>query len=207
MADRELLTAIKDCQEFVEDWVANDRKLVDLVKLIKNRLSFILHEISDEKLVYTVFEVLNSRGIEVSWLDRLKSILMGTAFDLKKIRQEQLIRDLHTIWRDIYAKVGLRHDLSTEALRFAATLYESQLQNRLSSEQDAVDTLRSAAHDAASIRKVARWLLEVTKACDALISNPRLNAVTQISQVRLLAVAIRLRKNTKDAERRKLLAR
>ena len=79
--------------------------------------------------------------------------------------------------------------------------------NRPLSERDAVDTLRSAANNAKKIRDVARWLLNVTEACDALISNPRLNAVTQISQARLLAVAIHLKESTKDADRRKLLAR
>lgn len=62
IADRELLSAIQECKKFAENWQKSGA-LIDLVALIKNRLSFILHEVSDEKLVYTVFEVLNSRGI------------------------------------------------------------------------------------------------------------------------------------------------
>ena len=53
---------------------------------------------------------------------------MGAAFDLKKSRREQLIQDLHTIWRDIYAQIGLRQGLSTEVLRFAATLWDLRCQ-------------------------------------------------------------------------------
>ena len=207
VADRELLTAIEDCQKFVRDWVASDRKLVDLVAHIKNRLSFILHEISDEKLVYTVFEVLNSRGMAVSWLDRLKSMLMGKAFELENADREQLIDELHTIWCHIYAQIGLQQGLSTEALRFAATLHQSSSPNRPLNAKDAVDTLQSVACDAASIRKVAHWLLRVTKACDEVISNRRLSAVTRIAQARLLAVAIHLRENTNSDERSNLLAR
>ena len=210
IADRELLTAIVDCQEFVENWQESGRKLPALTALVKNRLSLLLYEISDEESVYTVFEVINSRGMEVAWLDRLKSILMGAAFELKKADQKQLIHDLHTTWRHIYAQIGLRQGLSTEALRFAATLRVPNLTNRPLSEQAAVEALRPARSgpcNAAEIRKVARWLLKVTKACDEVIADPRLNAVTRISQARLLAVAIHLRKDIKAPERKELLAR
>lgn len=207
LADRELLKAIEDCQEFVSNWAENGRKLTALAALLKNRLSFLLHEIADEKSVYTVFEVLNSRGMEISWLDRLKSILMGAAFELKNTDRRGLINDLHTTWRDIYTVIGLRQGLSTEALRFAATLWMNYAPSRPLGEQESVDLLRSAAHNADQIRKVASWLLAVTKACDTVTANPRLNAVTRISQARLLAIAIRLKKNIKTDEREALLAR
>ena len=207
LADRELLTAIRDCQIFVEKWTNNGQDLIDLFACFKNRISFILHEISDEKLVYTVFEVLNSRGMEVAWLDRLKSILMGKAFELKNANRTGLIKDLHTIWRDIYVQIGLKQGLNTEALRFAATLYQSDTPHRPLSERDAVDQLRTNALDAASIRKVSNWLLKVTKACDKVISNRRQNAVTRISQARLLAVAIHLRQDIRKTDRLELLAR
>ena len=205
LADRELLTAVSDCRSFVEDWIRNDRDLLGLYACVKNRLSFILHEISDEKLVFTVFEVLNSRGMEISWLDRLKSILMGKAFELKNKNRDRLISDLHTIWRDIYAQIGLQQGLSTEALRFAATLYQSNMPYRPLSERDAVDEFRSKAQDAKSIRNIANWVLKVTRACDKVISNRRQNSVTRISQARLLAVAIHL-SNMRETSQRKLLS-
>jgi len=76
LADREILEAIEDCEAFVSQWLLDGKTLPDLLSLLKNRLFFLLHEIDSEKAVYTVFEVLNSRGLEVSWIDRLKSILM-----------------------------------------------------------------------------------------------------------------------------------
>ena len=57
---------------------------MDLVILLKSKLYFILHVIDDEGSVYTVFEVLNSRGLEVDWLDKCKSMLMGIAFEKLK---------------------------------------------------------------------------------------------------------------------------
>lgn len=206
LADRELLAAINECQEFVESWVMEERGLVDLYACAKNRLSFILHTIADEKLVYTVFEVLNSRGMEVAWFDRLKSILMGDAFELENVNRDQLIRDLHNIWRDTYVLIGLRQGLSTEALRFAATLYKSNPPSKLLSERDSVDEFRSQGGDATNIRKVAQWLLRVTEACDKVLGNRRRNAVTRIAQARLLAVAIHMRDDIEEREREDLLS-
>jgi Protein of unknown function DUF262/Protein of unknown function (DUF1524) len=208
IADREILKAIEDCKAFVTKWTADaENPLPALAALLKNRLFFLLHEIADEKSVYTVFEVLNSRGLVVSWLDRLKSILMGAAFELKHTNHQGLVADLHTIWRDIYSVIGLRQGLNTEALRFAATLRVRETPNRPLSEEDSVTELRSGAFSAKQIRDLAHWLFRVTQACDTVTANPRLNAVTRISQARLLATAIHLREDITEKERDALLVR
>jgi hypothetical protein len=207
LADREILKAIEDCQQFVTNWTEGGGPLVSLAALLKNRLFFLLHEVDDEKSVYTVFEVLNSRGLDVSWIDRLKSILMGTAFELKNANQPGLIHDLHTTWREIYEVIGLRQGLSTESLRFAATLRAPESQNRPLGEEDSVELLRALAHSAKQIREQAAWLLRVATACDLVTASPRLNAVTRISQARLLATAIHLRTDISEKQRATLLAR
>ena len=207
LADREILQAIEDCQAFTAKWTAGGESLSSLAALFKNRLFFLLHEIEDEQTVYTVFEVLNSRGLDVSWLDRLKSILMGAAFELKNVHLDGLVKELHTVWRDIYSVIGLRQGLSTEALRFAATLHVTETPNRPLGERDAVAELRGATGTAKKIRDVAAWLLRVTKACDTVTGNPRLNAVTRISQARLLATAIHLREDITPKQRKQLLSR
>lgn len=207
LADHEILAAIEECLSFVTTWKAKGESLLTLAALLKNRLFFLLHEINDEKTVYTVFEVLNSRGLDVSWLDRLKSILMGNAFELKKSNAQGVIDDLHTAWRDIYSLIGLRQGMSTEALRYAATLRTKDAPRRPLGEEDSVETLRIEATTARSIREVANWLLRVTQACDSVIANVRINAVTRISQARLLATAIYLRDDLKLADRESLLKR
>ncbi|MDE0308559.1 MAG: DUF262 domain-containing protein [Acidiferrobacterales bacterium] len=204
LADRELLKAIEDCQEFLRNRRMDEQKLLELYSCIKNRLFFVLYEISEEKLVYTVFEVLNSRGIEVSWLDRLKCILMGKAYELPN-SSEQLIPELHTIWRNIYKEIGLHQGLSSESLRFAATLYQSGKPSKPLSEPDAVAEFRDKAVDASSIRTAAQWLLNVTKACDKVFADSRRNAITKISQARLLVVAIHLRDDINEDDKEKLL--
>lgn len=206
LADEELLTAMRDSQKFVEKWEEDGKNLDDLLSRIKNHLSFVLYEISDEKLVYTVFEVLNSRGMVVSWFDRLKSILMGKAYELKKVNREQLMEELRSTWSDIYRQIGLRQGLRPEALRFAATLYQREQQFRPLGEKVAVEALRERADNAANINEIARWLLKVTEACDEVLSNPRWNGVTRIVQARLLGVAIHLKDSLSGKERADLLS-
>jgi len=205
LADRELLKAIHECKNFLKDWRIDDEKLLNLYACIKNQLFFVLYEITEEKLVYSVFEVLNSRGIPVSWLDRLKCILMGAAYELPKSR-EQLIPELKNIWRDIYTAIGLHQGLSSESLRFAATLYKDVQPSKPLSETDAVSEFRDKAVNAQSIRDASHWLLEVTEACNKIVADPRRNAITKISQARLLAVAIHLRKDLTNDSKEQVLA-
>lgn len=207
IADREILKAIEECGEFVDAWLKKERTLADLLGLLKNRLFFLLHEIDNEKAVYTVFEVLNSRGLDVSWLDRLKSILMGVAFELKNTNPDGTINELHNIWRDIYSVVGLRQGLSTEALRFAATLRAPEALSRPLGEEASVDVFRAGATNSKNLKDIAAWLLRVAQACDKVIANKRINSVTRISQARLLATAIHLREDINEMERRTLLSR
>ena len=207
LADREILRAIEDCKAFISKWTDGGESLSSLAALLKNRLFFLLHEIEDEQMVYTVFEVLNSRGLDVSWLDRLKSILMGAAFELKNVNLDGLVKELHTVWRSIYSVIGLHQGPSTEILRFAATLHVTETPNRPLGERDAVEELRRATGTAKKIRDVAAWLLRVTKALDTVTGSTRLNAVTRISQARLLATAIHLREDITPKQRKQLLSR
>ena len=207
LADRELLKAMTECELFVARW-GQRQSLSDLVALLKNRLTFIFHEIADEATVYTVLEVLNSRGLEVSWFDRLKSILMGMAFKSSTGNQVELIDELHLLWRDIYACIGLRQGMSTEALRFAATLRLQTRPSRPLGEEDAVETLRTqASGEPKQIVGTTQWIKSVTEAVDRLSQDRRKNAVRRIAQARLLATAAHLRSDFSDGERDRILKR
>ncbi len=206
LADRQLLRAIRECEEYVTEWQAGGHSLPELVGHLKNRLTFVFHEIGDEALVYSVFEVLNSRGLEVSWFDRLKSMLMAVIFESKSGNKNELIGQVHTLWTDIYRAVGVSRDLSSESLRFAATL---RLEDRLSqplNEERSVNVLRSQSKVAADVLKTSAWLLKVTKCVDKLRANRRRSAVTQIAHTRLVAAAIELRDDLSDTEKESILA-
>jgi Protein of unknown function DUF262/Protein of unknown function (DUF1524) len=198
LADRALLNAMRECGAFVRKW----GDLIQLTAIIKNRLTFIFHEIDDEATVYTVFEVLNSRGLSVPWVDRLKSILMAIAFEYGSGNREAIIEELHTIWEGVYQTIGLRQGLSTEALRFAATLKSKAQRSKALGEEDAVDSLyRQCGTDPGEAVKTSYWLLEVAKAVEQFLGTPhRSKAVTRIAHARLLAIAIVLTKFPKETE-------
>ena len=199
LADRELLSAIHECKSFVQKW---DDPL-ELLRLLKNKLYFIFHETRDVKTVYTVFEVLNDRGLAVSWLAKLKSRLMETVFEANQGNRTEQLDELHRIWGAFYGIVGLRAGVDTESLRFAATL-RSRKVSKVFGEETSVDRFRKEVDtDVAKAIEISNWLLKVVQAVNRLQEEKR-QAVTKIRHSRLLAVAIMLRDFTEDEERRLL---
>lgn len=198
IADKELISAITHCERFVKEW----GELISLLRIIKNQLTFIFHEIGDESTVYTVFEVLNNRGLRVSWIDRLKSMLMAIAFKSGQGNSEEHINELHNIWGDIYETIGLRQGMSSEALKFAATLKSSTRPSKPLVEQAAVDMLISlCSNSTPETINISKWILKVVKAVDKFLQDAhRSRAITGIAQARLLAIAILLSSNSDDKE-------
>ena len=201
-ADRELLSAINECKSFVDAYWDNR---VELLGILKNKLTFVYHEIDHEAAVYTVFETLNDRGLDVSWLDKLKSRLMRVAFEDNQGNSEEHIKELHDIWGKIYAAmgplhnvssdIGLREDVSSETLRFAATLKASKSLSQPLSEKNSVDSLMEGCQRTPETINVSNWLLDVTKAYYELLNDMKSSkkAVAKIAHARLLGLAIILR--------------
>ena len=158
--------------------------------------------------MYTVFEVLNSRGLAVSWFDRLKSMLMAIVFEAETGNKSEIIDEVHQLWTDIYGCVGLRLGLSTESLRFAATLRFPYCPNRPLSEEDATELLRKQSKDGPDkVIETTKWLKAVTEAVDQLRADRRRNAVTEIAQARLVATAVNLRQDLTEDEKTDILRR
>ena len=199
LADRELLRAIHECKSFVKRW----KNPTELLRLLKNQLYFIFHETYDEEAVYTVFEVLNNRGLEVSWLAKLKSRLMEVVFETDQGNRPEHINELHRIWGAFYGTVGLRESVDTEALTFAATLRSHRV-SKILGEGDAVDRLmKETDTNVAKTIEISNWLLKVVNAVNRLQAEMR-QPVTKIRHARLLAISIMLR-DFPDEEERKLL--
>ena len=209
LADRQLLNAMKECEDFVREWKTEGHPLENLVTHIHNRLTFIYHEINDEGLVYTVFEVLNSRGLPVPWFDRLKSKLMALVFESTETgNRDQLINEVHQLWTDIYGIIGLRRGMSAESLRFAATLHAKGEPYRPLSEEASVDLLHNLAMGGPhNVIKITEWLKSVTEAVNSVRGNPRLSAVTDIQQARLVATSIHLLEGLGPKEKERILRR
>ena len=201
-ADANIVAGIASVESFIPRWLEKTGTTVlTLLALVKNNLRFIYHPLDDEGLVYTVFEVLNTRGLEVAWLDRCKAVLMGIAYE-EALNREEMIGELQDVWRRIYEQVGLRQGLSSEALRFAATLRSPDATSRVLSDEDALEVFRvaSTGHPNQTIA-ISRFIEQVAGALDDLLTDTQKAAVTKIAHARLLAVAIDLKFSGNQRER------
>ena len=125
-SDRNLGNAIRDCRKFVEDWKSKKNDVLSLMRLLLHRLGFVVYDTEDSRVVYTIFEVLNSRGLAVDWLDKSKSVLMGRMYELStsSTATEAEIATLQDIWSQIYreiAKEDIPGDETLELRRLSIT--------------------------------------------------------------------------------------
>jgi len=213
VADKNIFQAIKDCEKFINC----HSNVVDLLALVKNYLYFIFQSLEDKGAVYTIFEVLNSRGLDVDWLDKCKSLLMGLLYEYASSPENndlfsQHLNELHSYWSDIYREIGLQNIPGHEIIRFAATLKEESGAGRPLSAEDTLEFFKNDCTKVSSndlvINKILEntvWLKEITSCLSKLYADKRRNAVTDITQARLLAVAIMLRKDLREEERNSLL--
>jgi len=194
-AEYNLVCAFSECEDFVEEWSENN-DVLELLILLKYKLCFVFHELQDEATVYTVFEVLNSRGLEVDWIDKCKSMLMGIAFEEFDTNGDVFsttLEYLHKYWALIYRTIGNKNIPGSEILRFAATLYCSDDQSRVMKPEDSIDLFRKIAKQSPSkVVDISKWILDVSSELSDIYFNPRLTAVTDIIHARLVAVAIEL---------------
>lgn len=205
-SDFNLATAIKDCSKFVEEWKAG-KGIEALMSLVLHRLGFVVHDTEDSRAVYTVFEVLNSRGLDVDWLDKTKSMLMGRAFELaaSPAVAEAEIQSLQNLWGEIYRELAKEDVPGDEILRVTATLHFGAGAGKPRSAEDSLVQLRQACDTFDRPRKLSEWLLDYAKKLTALHGNIFLGPVTEILHARLLAVAIMSAKGVSEPERAKLL--
>lgn len=227
VSERDVACAIKECREYAQKKAQNN-ELLELLKALKNRLQFIFYTIDDEKVVYTVFEVLNSRGLPVASLDKCKSMLMGVAYEKysKASERKEIIESLHRTWESIYSAIGTNNIRDYELLRFAATLcyfksnsisassYGPSTLGKSLSEDESLNYLEfisksdvRSADLPASLQNenedicvlISCVIKQVAEQLSIFAKDVRKNnAVTDITQARLLAVSIGLSAYTQN---------
>ena len=141
-ADQNLVNAMRECEEFIQSGTANLGP-AEIYKTIRNDFIMIFHQIDDESVVYRVFETLNSRGLDVKWLDKTKSQLMALLFEHADSALDQALQEMRSIWASIYATLGLDVSRGDEAMRFAGTFIELKRPNKVLGEEDASRSLVS----------------------------------------------------------------
>lgn len=205
-ADRNLASAIRECGQFVESWKSS-RDILSLMRLVLHRLGFVVFDTEDSRVVYTVFEVLNSRGLAVDWLDKTKSVLMGRMYELSAspAATEAEIETLQGIWSQIYREIAKEDVPGEEILRITATLYYGPGQGKPRSAEESLDLLRKEAVSFERPRQISMRLLDVARKLVELYASTHLGPVTEILHARLLAVALKSATGINDQERGKLL--
>ena len=210
LAEANILNAVDECENFVSTWCEkrpeNSAAIIELWSTIRNKLSVIYHEITDEATVYRVFEVLNSRGLDVRWIDKTKSQLMSLIFEhTSGPNRDQGLNDMKSTWQKIYQELGQKKTLDSDALRFAGTLISKERPSRVLPDADAHEALcEHGGKTISQIMKAAEHLYQVVRLVRALDDDERRSAVTKIAHARFLAVAIRLASFDED-EKEKLL--
>lgn len=201
-ADKNLAEAITECEQFVDEYPSSV-DVMNLLYLIQNHLWFVFQQTDDEGSVYTIFEVLNSRGLDVDWLDKCKSLLMGMLFEYGNPKPEDLEqhkKDLYKLWARIYRAIGLHNIQGHEIISFAATLLDKASQSgRPHSAEEALKFFKEdctkntdSKNVINSIFEKTEFLRDITINLSELSAEKKIEAVTEISQARLLAVSIKL---------------
>jgi hypothetical protein len=205
-SDFNLSDAIKDCQSFTEKW-KETRSVADLMRIILHRLGFVVHDTEDARAVYTVFEVLNSRGLDVDWLDQAKSLLMGQAYELSDSTEaaNAEIISLQGIWGQLYQEIAKEDIPGHEILRITTTLYYGAGAGKPRSADDSLRLLRENADTFSKPRQISELLLNVARKLTSLQTEYPISPVTDILHARLLAVAIMIARGVNDKERESLL--
>jgi hypothetical protein len=205
-SDQNLADAISDCQKFLAVW-KQTRQSIDLMRLILHRLGFVVYDTEDGRVVYTLFEVLNSRGLAVDWLDKTKSVLMGKAYELSATpaATQAEIESLQNIWARIYGEIAKQDIPGDEILRITATLFYGPGHGKPRPADESLELLRKECKVPNSPTQISDRLLGVASKLGELYGNVQLGAVTDILQARLLAVAIMSAAGVSEDERKKLL--
>lgn len=189
LAEKNLVKAFKECEKFTNDW--NNGPL-DLLGIVKNRLDFIFYVLKDRSSVYTIFEVLNSRGLAVDWLDKCKSMLMGVAYENLPVEaQAEQIQEIHSLWARIYRIIGLKTVPGDEILRFAATLRHPNLQSKILTSEKSMQFFREyCEQDPKRVLETTNYFVNIATKLKEIHTNKRIAAVTRIAHTRLLALSI-----------------
>jgi hypothetical protein len=174
---------------------------------VLNRLGFVVYDTEQESAVYTLFEVLNSRGLEVDWLDKCKTLLMGRAYAFganADVRAAKL-KDITNRWGQIYGRLATRLVPGHEVIRIAVTLHIKKEASKPVSPQSAIDEISAYCKNVDSPIEVTRWLYEIADKFVELAGTRYLDPVTDILHSRTLAVAIKLTKDLTPEEKNNAL--
>ena len=134
-----------------------------------------------------MFEALNSRGLAVSWLDRLKNMLIKIIFDRQFDNDEY--DELQKRWADINEVVD-EPKIGADVLCFTATLLRGPHKSKIRSESSSAHLLNDESTNVEKLRANTRLIHDVARAINALKNKYEYSFINKLRPVRLTAVAI-----------------
>ncbi|MDH4081165.1 MAG: DUF262 domain-containing HNH endonuclease family protein [Nitrospira sp.] len=180
--------------------------LLDWVEYIRDKAKVIVVEVNDEAGAYTIFEVLNDRGLDLSVSDLLKNFVFRIAEDKVGESQEHWTtmtavleasgaeeKDLRTFIRHVWAS---QYGLTREK-----ELYDS-IRKTITSKQRAVDFAKELSEQAAVYAGLANPSDEFWKHYGATVRQSiEALGILKAIQIRPLVLAILKRFNDKEVNR------
>jgi uncharacterized protein with ParB-like and HNH nuclease domain len=117
--------------------------LLDWIDYLAGRVKVIVVEVNDEAAAYTIFEVLNDRGLDLSVSDLLKNLVFRVAGDKVQEAQEQWTRAIGILEsvgvEDREIRTFIRHAWASEyGLTREKELYSS-IRNKITSKSEAIE--------------------------------------------------------------------
>ncbi|MGL4983067.1 MAG: DUF262 domain-containing protein [Treponemataceae bacterium] len=103
-----------------------DAYLIDLFDAIIRKLNFSFYLIEVESEIGMTFELMNSRGKDLSPMELLKNYLLYWVYrNVDKSEKEELTKTINKAWKEVYVNIAKSDGDETQCLRIAWTLYVS----------------------------------------------------------------------------------
>lgn len=99
--------------------------LKSLFDVITRKLNFTFYSIEVESEVGMTFELMNSRGKDLSILELLKNYLMYWAYRNGGDSRQEIEQVVNRKWKDVYTNISGCHGDETQCLRIAWVLYQN----------------------------------------------------------------------------------
>jgi len=98
--------------------------LKDLFDAITRKLNFSFYPIEVESEIGMTFELMNSRGKDLSSMELLKNYLMYWVYrNVEKHKKEDYTRRINKTWKEVYTNIASSNGSESQCLRIAWTLY------------------------------------------------------------------------------------
>lgn len=204
---KNLYDAFNQCELFVKEW-KKENDLIQLLFVIKNRIGFLVYELTKEQTVYTVFEVLNSRGLPVIYLDKAKSLFMSLAFEKFNDQPANLASytgHIKSTWSDIYKFIGLNEYKSEDIIKYAGTFISETKGKLLSSDESLKLFEEKILKQSDDIKELNTLLYRVAQYMRELYDNPYYKFFSEITQLRFFYIAVRMNSALNDNQKKEVL--